>query len=134
MRIIPKIDPEKLRTPSVRALFLIWLFFCILTLFTFYFQIRALNNIDIPAHLGAGLVITAFIYSTVKVKNGRQALTFAFIPFILWELIEIGITSGATDGTFIFRLFHETFDNQIQDITMDTLGFIIYMIMTGKRF
>ncbi|MFA7171405.1 MAG: hypothetical protein WC180_05415 [Candidatus Paceibacterota bacterium] len=134
MSILPKINPEKLRTPGVRALFIVWFFFSILTVFAFYFQIRALNHIDIPTHIGAGLVIAAFIYVTVKVKNGRQALMFAFIPFLLWELIEIGISSGVTGGGFLFRLFNETINNRIQDVVMDTLGFLVYMIMTGKRF
>jgi len=134
MNILPKINPEKLRNPSVRALFLVWLFFSIITVFTFYYQIRELNNIDMPTHIGAGLVIAAFIYATVKVKNGRQALMFAFIPFVLWELIEIGISDGVSEGSFLFRLFNETANNQIQDITMDTLGFFIFIVMTGKRF
>jgi hypothetical protein len=134
MSILPKINPEKLRTPGVRALFIVWFFFSILTVFAFYFQIRALNHIDIPTHIGAGLVIAAFIYVTVKVKNGRQALMFAFIPFVLWELIEIGISDGVSEGSFLFRLFNETANNQIQDITMDTLGFFIFIVMTGKRF
>lgn len=133
MSIIPKINPEKLRTPSIRVLFLVWLFFSITTIFAFYFQIRALYDVDVPAHIGAGLVISAFIYTTVKVKNGRQALALAMMPFILWEFIEIGICSQAGDG-FLFRLFSETFNNHVQDIIMDTLGFFVFMITTGKRF
>ena len=134
MSIIPKINPEKLRNPSVRALFLIWLFFCVITIFAFYFQINALDHIDVPTHLGAGLVITALIYTTVKVKNGRQALTLAFIPFVLWELIEIGISHNVADRDFIYRLFHETKSNMFQDVSMDTLGFFVFMILTGRRF
>ena len=133
MSIIPKINPEKLRNPSVRLLFLVWLFFSIITIFAFYFKIHALQNVDVPTHIGAGLVIAAFIYTTVKVKSGRQALALAFVPFILWELIEIGICCHAGDG-FFFRLFNETFYNHIQDITMDTLGFFFFMIMTRRRF
>jgi hypothetical protein len=47
MSILPKINLDKLSTPSVRALFLIWLFFSI-TILTFYFQIRVLHHIDVP--------------------------------------------------------------------------------------
>ena len=133
MSIIPKINPKELRTPSVRALFLVWLFFSITTILAFYFQIRALYDIDVPTHIGAGLVISAFIYTTVKVKNGRQALALAMAPFILWELIEIGICSQTGDG-FLFRLFSETFNNHVQDVIMDTLGFFVFMITTGRRF
>lgn len=133
MSILPKIDFQKLRKPSVRFLFLVWLFFSTLTFFAFYFQIRLLNHIDVPTHIGAGLVITAFIYSSVKVRSGRQALSLAFIPFILWEMIEIGISHNVAPG-FIYRLFHETRGNILQDVSMDTLGFFTFMIMTGRRF
>lgn len=134
MSIIRKINLDKLSTPSVRALFLIWLFFSIITTFVFYFQVRALHHIDVPTHIGAGLVITAFIYTTIKVKNGRQALALAFVPFLLWELIEIGITANVQDGEFLFRLFNETFKNQVQDVAMDTLGFLTFIVLTGRRF
>ncbi len=133
MSIISKINPDKLRNPSIRILFLIWLFFSVITTFVFYFQINALQHIDIPTHIGAGLVIAAFIYTTIKTKNGRQALSLAFIPFLLWELIEIGISNTVEQG-FIFRLFHETNGNMLQDVTMDTLGFFVFMIMTGRKF
>lgn len=134
MSIISKIDPRNLPTPSVRILFLIWLFFSVITTFVFYFQVRALHHIDVPTHIGAGLVISALIFSTIKVQRGREALALAFIPFLLWELIEIGISDGVTAGGFLFRLFEETFDNQVQDVSMDTLGFLAFMIMTGRRF
>lgn len=133
MSIISRIDPKRLPTPSVRALFLIWLFFSVLTMLSFYFNIRALNDVDVPAHIGAGLVITAFIYTTVRVKNGREALALAFIPFILWELIEIFISSNVQDGGYFFRLFEETFGNQVRDVTMDTLGSVVFTVMTGRK-
>lgn len=134
MSIINKIDPRNLPTPGVRALFLIWFCLSILTTLAFYFQIRALHHIDVPTHIGAGLVITAFIFSTIKIRRGREALALAFIPFLLWEMIEIGISNEVADGTFLFRLFDETLSNQIQDVSMDTLGFLAFMIMTGRRF
>ncbi|MFA7169286.1 MAG: hypothetical protein WC178_00310 [Candidatus Paceibacterota bacterium] len=134
MSILHKIDLKKLRDDkNVQILFLIWIFFCIATALVFYFQINALHHIDVPTHIGAGLVITAFIYATIKVKNGRQALALAFIPFILWEIIEITISHNVEPG-FIYRLFNETNSNILQDISMDTLGFFVFMIMTGKRF
>jgi hypothetical protein len=134
MAILPKINLAKIRCkPSVFNLFLVWLFFSIITTFVFYFQIDALAHIDVPAHIGAGLVIAAFISSTVKVKNGREALALAFIPFILWELIEI-LISTHTHSPFLFRLFHETILNKTQDVAMDTLGFLVFMKMTKRRF
>jgi hypothetical protein len=133
MSIISKIDPKKLPTPSVRFLFLLWLFFSILTVLVFYFNLRALNDIDVPTHIGAGLVITAFIFTTVKVERGRDALALAIVPFILWEFIELGITARVADGGFLFRLFDESFGNQVQDVLMDTLGFFVFAILTGKR-
>jgi|GEM_PF-2629847 hypothetical protein len=134
MNIFSKIDPEKLQQPSLRALFLIWLTFSVITTFVFYFQIRMLHHIDVPTHIGAGLVITAFIYSTVKVKNGRRALLLALIPFIVWEFIEIGISSQADPGGFAYRLFKETTGNMTQDVAMDTLGFFVFTVLTGKKF
>ncbi len=134
MSILPKIDPERLKNPSLRALFLVWLIFSIITTFTFYYEIRLLHHIDVPTHIGAGLVITAFIYSTVKVKNGRQALLVALIPFIVWEFIEIGISSQVDQGGFLYRLFNETTGNMTQDVAMDTLGFLVFTVLTGKRF
>ncbi len=133
MNILPRINPERLQRPSLRALFLVWLTFSVITTFTFYYQIDALSFIDVPTHIGAGLVITAFIYSTIKVKNSRQALCLALIPFIVWELIEIGISSHVDPG-FINRLFTETRGNMTQDVVMDTLGFLVFTVMTGKKF
>lgn len=133
MNILPRIDPQRLQTPSLRALFLLWLTFCIITTFAFYYEIDALAYIDVPTHLGAGLVITSFIYTTVKIKNGRQALCLAFIPFIVWECIEIGISSQAEPGGFFYRLFKETTGNMTQDVTMDTLGFLVFTVLTGKK-
>ena len=134
MSIISKIDYKKIKTDkNIRIFFWIWLFFCILTIFTFYFQISIFSNVDVPTHIGAGLVISAFIYTTVKGKNGKEALALAFVPFVLWEFIEIGI-SAHVDSQFLYRLFEETRRNQIQDIVMDTLGFLIFMITTGRRF
>jgi hypothetical protein len=134
MSILKRINPEKLRRPSLRVLFLIWLTFSVITTFVFYFQIDALSFIDVPTHIGAGLVITAFIYSTVKVKDGRRALLLALIPFIVWEFIEIGISSQVDQGGFVYHLFKETTGNMTQDVAMDTLGFLVFTVMTGRRF
>lgn len=134
MFILAKTDYKKVKDDkNTQAFFLIWLSFSIITVFAFYFQIAALSNIDIPTHIGAGLVIAAFIFSTIKVKNGREALILAFVPFLLWELIELEI-SIYTHSPFLFRLFHETIQNKTQDVIMDVLGFLIYVKMTGKRF
>lgn len=135
MSIFRKIDLQEVqKNPAVKSLFLVWLVLSIITTLAFYYEIRSLHHIDVPTHIGAGMVITAFIYSAVKVKNGKQALALAFIPFLLWELIEIGIAGSAQDGSFFFRLFDETFRNRIQDLAMDVLGFFVFMIMTGRRF
>ena len=135
MSILAKIDFKKVqKDPSVEFLFMIWLILSIITTFAFYFQLRSLHHIDIPTHIGAGLVISAFIYTSVKVKNGRQALALAFIPFLLWEFIEISIAGSVQPDGFLFRLFYETLYNRTQDIVMDTLGFFTFMIMTGRRF
>ncbi len=134
MSIFSRIDFKQVKgDKQVLALFLCWLFFSILTTFVFYFRISALSNIDVPTHIGAGLVIAAFVFSTVKVKSGKEALALCFIPFLLWEFIEIGISNGVEEG-FVYRLFEETRANRIQDISMDTLGFLVFMIMTGRRF
>lgn len=135
MSIFRKIDLQEVqKNPAVKSLFLVWLVLSIITTLAFYYEIRSLHHIDVPTHIGAGMVITAFIYSAVKVKNGRQALALAFIPFLLWEFIEIGIAGNVQDGGFLFRIFDETFRNRIQDLAMDVLGFFVFMIMTGRRF
>lgn len=134
MSFLARIDYKQVKKQKdVQILFLIWLFFSILTLFVFYFQIQLLSHVDVPTHIGAGLVIAAFIFSTVKVRSGREALALAFVPFLLWELIEIGISAGISNP-FLFRLFEETRWNQIQDVSMDTLGFLVFLIMSGRRF
>lgn len=134
MNILHKLDLRKIKeSPHVQILFLIWLFFAVLTFFAFYYQISLFRHIDVPTHLGAGLVIAAFIYATVSVRNGKQALCLAFVPFLLWECIEIGI-SGSTHNPFLFRLFEETRANQLQDVSMDTLGFLVFVKMTGRKF
>ncbi|MDD3190467.1 MAG: hypothetical protein PHI66_02135 [Candidatus Pacebacteria bacterium] len=134
MEILNRIDLKKVKNDKyTKRLFLIWFILSATTTLAFYFQIKTLAHIDIPTHIGAGLVITAFIFATIKVKNGRQALALAFIPFILWELTEIGI-SGRTGSDFLFRLFHETNSNMLQDLIMDTLGSLVFIKMTGKIF
>jgi uncharacterized membrane protein len=135
MNILNRFDLKKIKksSTSVRFLFLFWLFFALLTLLAFYFQIRALSDVDVPTHLGAGLVIAAFIFSTVKVKSGREALLLAFVPFVLWELIEM-LIAGTTHDPFLYRLFQETRGNHLQDVVMDTLGFLVFMKLSGRRF
>jgi len=134
MELLKRIDLKKIKNDKyTKKLFLIWFAFSAITTLAFYFEIKALSHIDIPTHIGAGLVITAFIFATIKVKNGKQALALAFIPFLLWEFIEIGI-SGRAESDFLFRLFYETRGNILQDLTMDTLGFLVFIKMTGKRF
>lgn len=134
MSIMKRIDLKKVRQdPNVFAFFIVWLSLSIVTLLAFYFNIKALSNIDVPTHIGAGLVIAAFIFSTVKVKSGKQALAIAFIPFITWEITEVIISSYA-HNPFIFRLFHETVQNHIQDVAMDTLGFLVFIKMTARKF
>lgn len=135
MSILSKIDYKKAKGDKhVRVWFFIWLLFSILTTIAFYFQVSALKDIDVPTHIGAGLVIAAFIFTTVKVKNGREALALAFIPFLVWEFIEIGVAANAHDGGFIFRTFHETPGDKIQDVAMDIAGFLVFVKMTGRRF
>lgn len=134
MSIFSRANYKKIKGDrNIHIFFLIWLFFCILTVFAFYFQIRLLSNIDVPTHIGAGLVIAAFIFTTIKVKNGKEALLLAFVPFLVWEGIEI-IISTHTNSPFLFRLFYETPENKLQDVVMDTLGFLVFLKLTGRRF
>jgi hypothetical protein len=88
---------------------------------------------DIPAHICAGLVIAMIIFKTVKVKNAKKALLLALIPFVSWELIEFMISHSAL-ATHLHGLFRENVFNKIQDVTMDTLGFVFYMVFTRKKF
>lgn len=134
MEILKKINLRKIKgKPDVYTLFIIWFIFSTITIFVFYFQINALRNVDIPTHIGAGMVIAAFIFSTIKTEKNRKAFGLAFIPFILWEFIELGISSQ-TQSHFLFRLFYETEWNKMQDVGMDVLGFLVFMKLTGKKF
>lgn len=134
MSIFARINYKNIKgDKTLFSLFLFWLTFCVITVFAFYYRVSALSHVDVPTHLGAGLVIAAFVYSTIRVKSGREALSLCFIPFFLWEFIEVGI-AGITHDPFLDRLFTETLFNQTQDVAMDTLGFLVFMIMTGRRF
>lgn len=106
--------------------FYIWLILSIITIIAFHFQLSSLRHIDIPTHLMAGMVITAFVFAFVENGNLKKAFLFALVPFLLWEAIEISMATIFDQG-FIFRIFSETWKNRVQDLVMDTLGFISFV-------
>jgi hypothetical protein len=111
--------------------FYIWLILSIGTVMAFHFQLSNLRHIDIPTHIMAGVVITAFIFAFVENGNLKKAFLFALVPFLLWEAIEISMAMIFDQG-FIFRIFSETWKNRAQDMAMDSLGFISFV--TVKKY
>lgn len=135
MDISPRIDLSKItdKENHLRFSFLIWLFFSSILIVGVYLKIRFLFNMDIPAHICFGLITAVILFTTVKIKRGKKAILLAFIPFIAWEIFEFIISNSVLERS-LHGLFCETFANKIQDVTMDTFGFVVYMIFTRKKF
>jgi len=129
---IEKVDIRKNWKSRIGRLFVLWLILSITTTLVFYFQKSFLYNVDVPTHICAGAVIAVFIFAALKVENWQRALLLAFVPFILWEFIEIFIAHTATQE-FLIRLFDETLENRVQDLLMDTLGFLLVAIEGGIK-
>lgn len=117
---------------SIMISFIVWLSISLALTYGVYFKIRTLYNMDVLAHTCAGIMIAAFIFKKTGIRNSRQALLAAMVPFIVWEFFEFGMVH--VFGTYrLHGIFYETFANKIQDISMDTLGFLIYIISTGRK-
>lgn len=112
--------------------FLIWLLLAIFTVFIYYTGNTELKWIDIPTHIAAGILIAATIFK-IKTSDSKKALTLAFLPFLGWEFFEIG-ASTISQNEFIIELFKETPPNRLQDLVMNTVGFLIFLIATNKKF
>lgn len=112
--------------------FYIWLILSVVTTIVFRFQFNSFHHIDIPTHIMAGVVITAFIFAFVENGNLKKAFLFALVPFLLWEAIEISMAIIFDQG-FIFRIFSETWKNRAQDVAMDSLGFMSFVTVKKCR-
>lgn len=106
--------------------FYIWLILSVITTIVFRFQFNSFHHIDIPTHIMAGVVITAFIFAFVENGSLKKAFLFALVPFLLWEAIEISMAMIFDQG-LIFRIFSETWGNRTQDVIMDSLGFMSFV-------
>lgn len=117
---------------AITTSFYMWLLFSVATMFVYRFHLSSLAHIDIPTHIMAGVVITAFIFAFVENSNIKRAFLFALIPFFFWELIEITMSTMIQQG-FVFNIFQETLRNRAQDVVMDTIGFISFIIVKKYR-
>ena len=114
------------------VIFLVWFLLATFTVFIYYTENTAFKWIDIPTHIAAGILIAAIIFKT-KTSNSKKALGLAFLPFLGWEFFEIG-ASTISQNEFIIELFKETSPNRLQDLAMNTVGFLTFLIATNKKF
>lgn len=112
--------------------FYVWLLFSVATALIYRLQLSGFMHIDVPTHIMAGVVITAFIFTFVEDKNMKKAFLLAMIPFLFWELIEITMSTMIQQG-FVFHIFYEPLRNRIQDVAMDTIGFIGFIVIKRLR-
>jgi hypothetical protein len=112
-------------------IFFLWLVLSIITVFIYYTHKEPLRWIDIPAHIAGGALIASLIFSGINIKTPRKALLLAFLPFVGWELFEIGMT--LLKNQIFINLFSETIANRVQDLSMDVLGFMIFLIATKRK-
>lgn len=113
--------------------FYLWLLLSLLLAAGFRYQFIRINNIDVPTHLFAGVFIAGFIFSFWETHSTRRAFLWALVPFLMWEAIEITIAHFSAPDAYRYRLFHETWRNRTQDVIMDSLGFVAFVI-TKKYF
>jgi hypothetical protein len=116
---------------TIIYIFFLWLVLSIITAFIYYTHKEPLRWIDIPAHIAGGLLIASIIFAVVGVKSPQKALLLAFLPFIGWELFEFGMT--LLKNQIFINLFSETIANRVQDLSMDVLGFMIFLIATKRK-
>ena len=84
-----------------------------------------------PTHIVAGIMIAAFIFKA-KTDDTKKAFLFALVPFLGWEFFEIGAVL-ISQNPFIVDIFREPFANRVQDLLMDSIGFLIFIIIRKKN-
>jgi hypothetical protein len=123
----------KSKERQLQVSLLFWLFFTTILVYGVYFRNSYLCNMDIPAHVCAGFIIAVVIFRYVKIKRAQKALLVAFIPFVLWEIFEFTVAHSVSPA-ILHGIFQETPANKIQDVANDTLGFVVFMIITKRKF
>src|SRR5665811_664135 len=111
-----------IKKKSVFVPLLVWFVLCLVTIVAFYRDLPSHNWIDIPTHIFAGIMITAFIFK-LQDREPKKILLLAFLPFLGWEFFEIG-AAMVSHNEFIINIFQESISNHIQDVSMDVLGFM----------
>ena len=96
--------------------------------FAFYTGNMKLGWIDIPTHFAAGLFIALLISGTKRETSLKKVFILSFLVFLSWELFEIS-ASTFSHNEFIINLFKETAENRVQDMIMDILGFLGFILI-----